>query len=101
MAYDIILIESVTGRTVGDDIFLSNLPTKPKILVLFYAGSDDTNEVEKGLRRLGPKDRRQSLCEHCFPSRPSLRQGGEVLRHQKMACDCSYSRQPTGRYARG
>jgi len=55
MAYDIILIESVTGRTVGDDIFLSNLPTKPKILVLFYAGSDDTNEVEKGLRRLGQK----------------------------------------------
>jgi len=54
MAYDIVFVEKeIPGRAVGDNLFLSSLPTAPKVFVLFYPGSADTKEVEQRLRKLG------------------------------------------------
>jgi hypothetical protein len=56
MAYDIVFVEKPEpGRAVGDSVFLSNLPTNPKIFAFFYRGAADTSEVEKQLRALGQR----------------------------------------------
>jgi hypothetical protein len=56
MAYNIVFVEKTApGRAVGDSVFLSNLPTNPKVFAFFYRGSGDTSEVEKALRALGQR----------------------------------------------
>ena len=62
MTYDIVFEEkptcgarAIADRASGYGVFLSNLPTNPKVFVFFYRGSADTSEVEKGLRALGQR----------------------------------------------
>jgi hypothetical protein len=56
MAYDIVFVEKPEpGRAVGDSVFLSDLPTNPKVFVFFYRGAADTSEVERVLRALGER----------------------------------------------
>jgi hypothetical protein len=56
MSYDIVFVDNPgPGRGVGESVFLSNLPTNPKVFVFFYRGAADVSEVEKGLRALGQK----------------------------------------------
>jgi hypothetical protein len=59
MTYDIVFVEKqeqlIGGRAVGEQLFLSGLPTSPKVFALFYCGSRDSSEVETLLRTLGQK----------------------------------------------
>jgi hypothetical protein len=66
MTYNIVFVDSeslatsdgqrsVREKAVGDNIFLANLPTSPKVFAFFYPGSDDTSKVEERLRTLGQK----------------------------------------------
>jgi hypothetical protein len=58
MACDIVFVEEEgkgTARAVGESVFLSRLPTSPKVFAFFYPGSSDTEEVQKELRALGQK----------------------------------------------
>ena len=47
MAYDIVFVEKPEpGRARGaDSVFLSDLPTNPKVCAFFYRGAADTSEV--------------------------------------------------------
>ncbi len=62
MAYDIIFVEkqdapvrNVLKRGVGENVFLSSLPTNPKVFAFFFPGSLDTGDLEKRLRSLGER----------------------------------------------
>jgi hypothetical protein len=60
MAYEIVFVEKPDSgrnpdRAVGENVFIANLPAKPKVFVFFYRGSAETGEVEKALRALGQK----------------------------------------------
>jgi hypothetical protein len=60
MTYQIVFVEKPNqgrgpDRAVGDSVFLSNLPTNPKVFTFFYQGSTGAKEVEEGLRALGRK----------------------------------------------
>lgn len=57
MAYDIVFVEKPEpGRARGvDSVFLSDLPTNPKVFAFLYRGAADTSEVEGALRALGER----------------------------------------------
>jgi hypothetical protein len=69
MAYEIVFVEKPEpvdesgrlhrgpqkDRGVAESVFLSSLPTNPKVFAFFYRGSTDWDEVEKRLRALGQK----------------------------------------------
>jgi hypothetical protein len=58
--FDIVFVDdeepeaaTVKHRSVGESVFLYDLPKAPKVFVFFYQGSDDTQDVEDRLRALG------------------------------------------------
>ena len=61
MAYDILFVEKEDQPAAGaeprgvGDVFLSKLPTSPKVFALFFDGSLDTEDVRERLRTLGEK----------------------------------------------
>jgi hypothetical protein len=73
LAYDIVFVEKAElGRAVGESIFLSKLPTNPKVFVFFYSGSDNTSEVETGLRTLGRRTGNNLFVNIGSQGRPRL-----------------------------
>jgi hypothetical protein len=62
MAYDVVFVEKEEPpapgeklKEVGESVFLSKLPTNPKVFALFFPGSSDTDDLQKLLRALGEK----------------------------------------------
>jgi hypothetical protein len=70
MAYDIVCVQADDPPTPGErsrgvleNVFLSKLPTSPKVFAFFFPGSLDTDDLQERLRALGEKTS-DNLCVH-------------------------------------
>lgn len=59
MTFRIVFVErkgaSGAEKAVGENVFLADLPTDPKVFAFFYPGDQDSSAVENRLRALGRK----------------------------------------------